>query len=64
MSAEQISKLNKIATSPMLSGQYARNVESTYQSLVENNESRRKRGLPEFMPSYELAEKIVLNGMR
>lgn len=38
---------------------FERDVESTFQSLIENNEGRRARGLPTFLPSYQLAENIV-----
>jgi hypothetical protein len=39
----------------------ARDVEAVYQDLVQDNQNREDRGLPEFTPSYELAEQIVNN---
>lgn len=41
--------------------QHARDVEAIFRALVEDNERRRQRGLPEFTPSYELAENIISN---
>lgn len=45
---------------PVIVGQVARDTEAWYQWLVQNNEQRRARGLPEFEPSYELAETLAL----
>lgn len=44
---------------PMQLAQVARDTESWYQYLIQANEDRRRRGLPEFIPSYELAEKLA-----
>ena len=42
--------------------QIQRDTEAMYQSLVADNERRKARGLPEFTPSYEAAERIIRNG--
>lgn len=50
---------NKKFTEAWKKAQLDRDAEALYQELIENNERRKERGLPEFTPSLELAYKIL-----